>query len=207
MVLQACVRASGTANIDATATEVIRKAHDSGSLRPDSPAMRLRFQDCELDLAARELKRAGAHLPLQPKAYQLLEVLIRERPRVVGKSELDEALWPEGQAARGGLGRLVTELREALGDAARHPSCIRSVHAVGYAFCAEVETVDMPTASQPAESFSLTWGDQTLAILPGEQVLGRALDCDLRIDASGVSRHHACVSVNGGTATIADLES
>jgi DNA-binding winged helix-turn-helix (wHTH) protein len=171
--------------------------------------MRLRFLDCEVDLETRELTRAGQPVRLHPKAFSLLEALMRERPRVVGKTELDETLWPEGHAARGSLGRLVSELREALGDAARHPSCIRTVHAVGYAFCAEVETVAVTaTTQQPQiESFFMVWGSQPLAILQGEQVLGRGLDCDVRIDASGVSRHHARVSVNGGTAAISDLQS
>jgi hypothetical protein len=147
--------------------------------------MRLRFHDCEVDLETREATRAGKPVHLQPWAASLLEVLMRERPRVVGKNELDEALWPEGHAARGGLGRLVSR-------------CARRL-----AMQRGIQAFSMPWATPSAQRWSL-WpsrrrhssrrsrllpgvGQSASAILQGQQVLGRGLDCDVRIDASGVS--------------------
>lgn len=40
--------------------------------------MKLEFADCILDLAARQLSRGGQIVPLEPKMYQLLEVLIKD---------------------------------------------------------------------------------------------------------------------------------
>jgi len=67
--------------------------------------------DCVLDLRARQLERADKVVPLEPKMYDLLDVLIRRRPSVVTNNELDEFLWPEVYVARTSLTRLVSELR------------------------------------------------------------------------------------------------
>ena len=81
--------------------------------------MRLRFADCILDLRARQLERQGKVVPLEPKVYELLEVLITRRPAVVTNSELDDLLWPQVYVARTSLTRLVSKLRAALGDTPR----------------------------------------------------------------------------------------
>jgi DNA-binding winged helix-turn-helix (wHTH) protein len=73
--------------------------------------MRLKFADCVLDLRTRQLERLGKVVPLEPKVYELLEVLIRRRPAVVPNNELDELLWPQVYVARTSLTRLVSELR------------------------------------------------------------------------------------------------
>ena len=56
--------------------------------------MRLTFADCVLDLRAQQLERKGKVVPLEPKVYELLEILITRRPAVVANNELDEFLWP-----------------------------------------------------------------------------------------------------------------
>jgi DNA-binding winged helix-turn-helix (wHTH) protein len=73
--------------------------------------MRLKFGDCVLDLGARQLERGNTIVPLEPKMYELLEVLIKRRPVVVTNNQLDELLWPNVYVARTSLTRLVSELR------------------------------------------------------------------------------------------------
>jgi len=90
--------------------------------------MRLKFGDCVLDLRARQLERADKVVPLEPKMYDLLDVLIRRRPAVVTNNELDEFLWPEVYVARTSLTRLVSELRAVLGDTPRDSHIIRTVY-------------------------------------------------------------------------------
>src|SRR3974390_2801494 len=97
-------------------------------------AMRLAFADCVLDLAARQLSRAGRGLPLAPKMFELLKVRIQRPPAVVKSEELDEILWPKVYVARTSLTRLVSELRSALGDTPRDSRIIRTVYKSGYAF-------------------------------------------------------------------------
>jgi DNA-binding winged helix-turn-helix (wHTH) protein len=167
--------------------------------------MSLAFGGCVLDLETRELRRGGALVHLPPQVYRLLEILIEQRPRVVTKNELDELLWPKSYVARSSLGRVVAELRDALGDDAHEPRLIRTVHAVGYAFCAEV--VHVGIARTTAVRVVLVWGQKIIEIDEGEHLLGRGLDCQVRIDASGVSRNHARITVADAATTIVDLGS
>ena len=57
--------------------------------------MRIQFGDVTFDSEARQLTGGRKLLHLSPKAFQVLQVLIEERPRVVSKAELMERLWPD----------------------------------------------------------------------------------------------------------------
>jgi DNA-binding winged helix-turn-helix (wHTH) protein len=167
--------------------------------------MRLKFQDCFLDLRARQLERGDEFVPLEPKMYQLLEVLIQRRPAVVTNNELDELLWPEVYVARTSLTRLVSELRAVLGDTPRDSHVIRTVYKTGYSFCADV--ICVPSAGTPPATIELVWKKQSLPLTDGEHIAGRDAECTLAIDATTVSRRHARITVVSGTATIEDLGS
>jgi DNA-binding winged helix-turn-helix (wHTH) protein len=167
--------------------------------------MRLKFGDCVLDLGARQLERGNGVVPLEPKMYELLEVLIKRRPAVVTNNELDELLWPEVYVARTSLTRLVSELRAVLGDAPRDSRVIRTAYKVGYAFCAEVTCLP-PGRSAPA-TIEVLWMKQSLPLTDGEHIAGRDAECSLIIDGTTVSRRHARITVASGAATIEDLDS
>ena len=167
--------------------------------------MRLKFGDCILDLGARQLERGGKIVPLEPKMYALLEVLVRRRPAVVTNGELDELLWPQVYVERTSLTRLVSELRAVLGDTPRDSQIIRTAYKTGYAFCANV--ISMPAANAAPATIELVWKKQSLPLPDGEHIAGRDPECSLVIDATTVSRRHARITVVSGTATIEDLES
>ena len=167
--------------------------------------MRLKFGDCLLDLGARQLERGNKVVPLEPKMYELLEVLIKRRPAVVTNVELDELLWPKVYVARTSLTRLVSELRAVLGDTPRDSRVIRTVYKTGYAFCAEVST--LPAARAAPATIEVLWGRQSLPLADGEHIAGRDADCALLIDGTTVSRRHARITVTAGAATIEDLDS
>jgi DNA-binding winged helix-turn-helix (wHTH) protein len=167
--------------------------------------MRLKFGDCVLDLSARQLERQGRNVPLEPKVYELLEVLIKRRPAVVTNNELDELLWPQVYVARTSLTRLVSELRAALGDAPRDSHIIRTVYKTGYAFCADV--AGLPAARSPPATLEVLWMKQSLPLTDGEHIAGRDAECSLVIDGTTVSRRHARITVAHGAATIEDLDS
>ncbi len=144
-------------------------------------------------------------MPLEPKMYELLEVLIKRRPAVVTNNELDELLWPQVYVARTSLTRLISELRAVLGDTPRDSRIIRTVYKSGYAFCANVTS--MPSAGAAPAKIELVWKRQSLPLTDGEHIAGRDAECSLVIDATTVSRRHARVMVVSGTATIEDLGS
>jgi DNA-binding winged helix-turn-helix (wHTH) protein len=168
--------------------------------------MKLAFGDCILDMAARQLSRGGQVVPLEPKMYELLEVLIQRRPAVVRNEELDEILWPKVYVARTSLTRLVSELRSVLGDTPRDSKIIRTAYKSGYAFGATVTTQAAPSAGSLAV-FGLIWNDRLLPLNEGLQTAGRGEECELVIDAETVSRRHARILVQDGDASIEDLGS
>jgi len=167
--------------------------------------MRLKFGDCVLDSGARQLERGNKVVPLEPKMYELLEVLIKRRPAVVTNNELDELLWPEVYVARTSLTRLVSELRAVLDDTPRDSRIIRTVYKTGYAFCADVTSLP-PARSSPA-TIEVHWMRQSLPLTDGEHIAGRDAECSLVIDGTTVSRRHARVTVAHGAAMIEDLDS
>jgi DNA-binding winged helix-turn-helix (wHTH) protein len=173
--------------------------------------MQLAFGDFVLNLASRQLKRGGVEVPLEPKMYALLEVLIERRPAVVTNEQLDEILWPQVYVARTSLTRLVSELRALLNDSPRDSRIIRTVYKTGYAFSATVVATgshgpgDSMAAPAAATGVALIWQQRILALAAGENVAGRGAECSLVIDAATVSRRHARIMVVSGCATIEDL--
>lgn len=54
---------------------------------------RLKAGDLEMDLISRKVTRAGEDIDLQPREFRLLEVLMRNRGRVVTRTMLLERVW------------------------------------------------------------------------------------------------------------------
>src|SRR5512133_249181 len=100
--------------------------------------MALRFADCRVDIEARTLERAGESVPLSPKAFQLLLLLLEQRPRALSQAQLRDALWPDAHVGYTSLAQLVTELRRGIGDTDRPPRLVRTVSRFGYAFAEPV---------------------------------------------------------------------
>ena len=101
--------------------------------------MRYAFDDFTLDTETRQLFRAGREVPLPPKAYGLLELLVRLRPRAVSRTRLRTALWPDAHVGETSVHALVSQVRAVLGDDAQSPRYLRTVRDFGYAFAGEVK--------------------------------------------------------------------
>jgi DNA-binding winged helix-turn-helix (wHTH) protein len=171
--------------------------------------MRVRFGTFVLDPETRELLRGDARVPLSPKAFELLCILVADRPKAISKSDLQERLWPATFVVEKNLANLVGEIRDALGDDASTPRFIRTVHRFGYAFR---ETVPRAETGRPASrgsnvSFNLKWDYGRLRLDEGAHVLGRDPDAEIFLDSPGVSRRHAVIRISADRATIEDLGS
>jgi len=170
--------------------------------------MRLVFDNHLFDGEQRILARDGQSLHLSPKAFALLELLLEARPRVLSKSAIAERLWPDASVADGSLANLVLEVRHALGDVARQPHYLRTVHGFGYAFCGAASAADAlenPFANPPVYRVVSPWGE--IAFDGGECLIGRASECRVSLASSTVSRNHARLRIGGGAATVEDLGS
>ena len=168
--------------------------------------MRCQFAEWSFDDEAHELRRAGKAVELSPKAFSLLGLLLEWRPRVRTHEQLRDRLWPESHVARTSLARLVTEIRQVLGDEAGTPRFVRNVRGIGYAFCGELGSP--PVAAAPAAfTCALLWGAHEIGLREGENLIGRTPECTIRIDSAQVSRHHARITVARGQASVEDLGS
>ena len=170
--------------------------------------MGIRFASFVLDLDTRQLTRAGTEVPLTPKAFELLAILVDDRPKVVSKTALMERLWPGAFVVEANLSNLVAEIRAALSDSARAPKWIRTVHGFGYAFCGRANSlraVQCPPAGRPV--CWLEWGRRRFPLDVGEHVVGRDPAVAVRLDASTVSRRHAKLVVSAEGVLLEDIGS
>jgi two-component system OmpR family response regulator len=61
--------------------------------QPKGEETRLKVGDLEIDLVSRKVTRSGDTIDLQPREFRLLEVLMRNRGRVVTRTMLLERVW------------------------------------------------------------------------------------------------------------------
>lgn len=170
--------------------------------------MRLVFGDCEFDSGRRVLLRHGRAMPLSPRAFQLLELLLGRRPEAVPKTEVLERLWPDTFVTDASLHNLVAEIRAALGDSPRTARYIRTIPRYGYAFLADARPSPGLDPSQPASPGPrLVWRHRQWPLLEGSNLVGRDRDCAVRIDSPTLSRRHARLIVTNGATTVEDLGS
>jgi DNA-binding winged helix-turn-helix (wHTH) protein len=171
--------------------------------------MRLVVSDWVFDSDTREVTRGRRAVPLSPKAFALLELLIRRRPKAVSKADIHEHLWPGTFVSPANLANLVVELRAGLGDDARKPRIVRTVPRFGYAFAADAagEPDNAPARSPAPFICRLVWGPREIALDPGENLIGRDQESVVWIDDASVSRRHARIAVGDAGAILEDLGS
>lgn len=170
--------------------------------------MTYRFDDFTLDARTRRLLRQGKEVHVSPKAFDLLTLLVENRSRALSKAELHEKLWPSTYVLETNLAGLVAELRRALEDSADQPCYIRTVQRFGYWFIGNAcSDADDESAVKTQVKYWLVWESRQIALNPGENIIGRAPDVAIWIDAPGVSRHHARILLEGSNAAVEDLGS
>ena len=169
--------------------------------------MQVRFDGFVLDSESRELLRDSRLVPLSPKAFELLSILVAGRPKAISKAELQERLWPATFVVEKNLVNLVSEIRAAIGDDPSDPRFIRTVPRFGYAFREVVHRPQTGTPVHRGVSFCIKWSSGRLTLDDGEHVLGRDPNAEIYLDAPKVSRRHALIRIAAARATIEDLGS
>ncbi|HSE63815.1 MAG TPA: FHA domain-containing protein [Thermoanaerobaculia bacterium] len=171
--------------------------------------MRVAFGDCVFDPGTHEVFRDGRASLLPLKAFTLLDLLISRRPNAVSKEEIHERIWPGTFVSDASVANLVAELRAILGDDARKPKIIRTVHRFGYAFRADVNPAREQSAPLPFDRTScrILWDGREIHLRDGENVIGREPEAAIWVDDSAVSRRHARIVVGADGAMIEDLGS
>lgn len=109
-----------------------------------------------LDLDAGLLRRGDQEIQLRPKAFAVLAYLVERPGRLVSKTELIEAVWPDAAVTDNSLVQCISEIRRALDDTPGR--LVRTVARRGYVFTAPVATPTMefpreiPAAPHPIEA-------------------------------------------------------
>jgi DNA-binding winged helix-turn-helix (wHTH) protein len=169
--------------------------------------VRYRFGEFTLDTSTRRLLRGEAESHLSPKAFDLLLLLVANSSRALPKADLVQHLWPATYVVETNLASLIAEIRQALDDSADEPRFVRTVHRFGYWFIADVRTEGAAGQRTPAVRYWLFWESRQIALGEGDNLVGRAPDAAIWIDAPGVSRHHARIRIDDAQATVEDLGS
>jgi DNA-binding winged helix-turn-helix (wHTH) protein len=169
--------------------------------------VRIRFGPFVLNLDTRQLTEDNRQIHLTPKAFDLLTMLLLDRPKVLPKAALQNRLWPDTFVAEANLSNLIAEIREALRDQAHAPTFIRTAHGFGYAFSGEATTFpDTPSALERPSCW-LEWDRLRFPLALGEHVIGRDPDVEVRLDDSTVSRRHARLVVTTEGTVLEDFGS
>ncbi len=105
-----------------------------------------RFDDVILDPVRRYVERDGQRIPLPEKAFAVLLALIENAPEPVEKYALIDAAWPDCAVVEDNLVQAIGVIRTALGDNAKSPKFVKTVHRRGYCFVAPIRREISPTS-------------------------------------------------------------
>src|SRR4051812_6293456 len=97
----------------------------------------------------------GAELPLRPKSFALLQLLIENAGRLLNRDTIMKAVWPDVFVTDDSITQCVGDIRRALGDEAQR--LVRTVPRRGYLFAAEVSRAG-PIKGSPVEGLRASTG-------------------------------------------------
>ena len=97
------------------------------------------FAGFRLDCGTQQLTRRGVAIPLTPKAFDTLLILVKDAGTLVPKDELLKRVWTDAIVGDDTLTQNIATLRKALGDSSDDPQFIRTIPRRGYQFIAPVE--------------------------------------------------------------------
>ena len=102
------------------------------------------FKPFRLDVLDERLWECEKSVRLGHKALAVLECLVSQPGQLVTKDDLLASAWPDTAVCEAVLTTAMRELRRALGDQARVPRFIETVHGRGYRFIAPVTETSVP---------------------------------------------------------------
>ena len=132
--------------------------------------MSYRFGDTTVDRRAGQLQRFGRPVPIEPRAFHVLCVLIERAGELVDHQTLFDLVWNGVAVTPHSLTEVISQLRRALDDDPRQPRVIETAHRRGYRFIASLDRVRSaaPTRWQlPGRLVDLIGRDNDLSELIG----------------------------------------
>ena len=102
------------------------------------------FDEFELDIACGELRRGPAVVPLEPRAFALLSVLVEHHDRLVTREEIIDTAWDGRVVSEAAISTGVKTVRKALGDDGVRQQYIRTLRGRGFRFVGRVRIAPRP---------------------------------------------------------------
>jgi DNA-binding winged helix-turn-helix (wHTH) protein len=124
------------------------------SAGPSDP-VRVRFDRFRLDEANASLMRDDTPVALAPTPFAVLCALVRKPGSLLTKNALLDEVWGHQFVSESVLKTVISELRTALGDDARHPRFIETVSRRGYRFIARTTGISAESPAGDSESGAL----------------------------------------------------
>lgn len=138
------------------------------AIKSEHPAQFYAFDSFLVNAAKSVLLRDGRAVPLTPKAFEILLVLVRHPGRVLKKEELLELVWPDVSVDENNLPRNISALRKALGEEPTEHKYIVTVSGQGYRFVAEVRELETADAGLGRPLLESVTPDATQADQPDD---------------------------------------
>lgn len=113
----------------------------------ETGAVRLAFEDFELDTDRLELVHRGASVAMEPRVFAVLVHLVNHRDRVVAKTELLDEVWGDRFVSESALSSCIRHVRRALGDDGGSQRLLKTAHGRGYRFVASVTVLEEQSAA------------------------------------------------------------
>jgi len=120
------------------------------------------FEDFELDVARRELRRGAAIKSLEPRIFDLLAYLVRNRDRVVSRDDLIASVWNGRIVSESTLAGSINAARVAIGDSGDKQRLIKTLPRKGVRFVGNVQEEN--TSGAPAVSGAIKTRNVHLAL-------------------------------------------
>ncbi len=127
------------------------------------------FGEFTLNVEDHTLSRNGENVPVTPKMFDLLLVLVQNPQRVLRKEFLLQSVWPDSFVEEGNITFNIRQLRKAMNDDAQSPRYIETVPRRGYRFLMPVESFTTVTPDKDEESIRRTEETRTLAEVDGTE--------------------------------------
>ena len=102
------------------------------------------FPPFRLDVARECVWHEHEAIALKPKTFAVLRYLAEHPEQLVTKDQLLDALWSDVHVGDAVLKTCVREIRRALGDDAKAPRFIETIHRRGYRFIADINRPSVP---------------------------------------------------------------
>ena len=111
----------------------------------------IEFPPFRLDLTAERLFRDDRPIRLRPKTWAVLHHLVGRRGFLVTRAELLDSVWQGAAVSDDNLTQSIAEIRQALGESARKPRFVETVHGRGFRFLAAVADSRRNGGSEPLD--------------------------------------------------------